>query len=234
MSRIASPRRQPHDQRIPPLENGDRLTRDEFERRYNAMPDCIKAELIEGIVHMAPPALRFDDHGAPHADLMGWLGVYRASTPGVRVGDNSSIRLDMTNMPQPDAAMIVIPEFGGQATVTPDGYLSGAPELVAEIAASSVSIDLNEKLRAYRRNGVKEYIVWRTQDQMIDWFELNDGRYLPLSPNADGILRSRAFPGLWRDATAMVRGQLDGVLEVLQQGLASPEHAAFRASLKAR
>lgn len=40
---------------IPPLENGDGLSRAEFERRYDAMPELKKAELLEGIVYMAAP-----------------------------------------------------------------------------------------------------------------------------------------------------------------------------------
>lgn len=234
MTRTVTSPRSPGPQRgerVPPLENGDHLTRDEFERRYEAMPDLMKAELIEGVVYMAPPALRWDFHGGPHADLMGWLWVYRAATPGVRVGDNASIRLDLKNMPQPDAAMIIEPAFGGQARIGADDYLEGAPELIGEVAASSVSIDMNEKLEAYRRNGVREYLVWRVRDHAIDWFELRDGRYVLLAPAADGITRSKIFPGLSLDAAAMIRGQMATVLQALQQGLATPEHAAFVAAL---
>src|SRR5438067_5571861 len=97
----------------PPLEAGDRLTRDEFERRYEAMPHLKKAELIEGEVYMPSP-VRWNQHAGPHADLIGWLFFYRAHTPGVRVGDNGSLRLDMENEPQADAAMIIEPAFGGQ------------------------------------------------------------------------------------------------------------------------
>ena len=123
---------------VPLLENGDHLTRDEFERRYEAMPDGKKAELIEGVVHMPSP-VRLQQHGSPHADLVGWLIVYRAATPGVQVGDNTTIRLDLDNEPQPDALMMIEPACGGQARVDADGYVAGGPELVAEVAASSVS-----------------------------------------------------------------------------------------------
>ena len=183
---------------------------------------------------MAPPALRWDYHGGPHADLMAWLGVYRAATPGVRVGDNASIRLDLDNMPQPDAAMIIEPTFGGQAKINADGYLEGVPEFIGEVAASSVSIDMNLKFRAYRRNGVREYLVWRVQDVNVDWFELNQGDYVLLIPSADGIVRSRVFPGLWLDAAAMLRGQMATVLDVLQHGLATSEHAVFIHLLESR
>jgi hypothetical protein len=70
---------------VPPLENGDRLTRAEFERRYAAMPEHVRAELVEGVVIMASP-VRHTMHGAPHADLISWATIYRAGTPGVLGG----------------------------------------------------------------------------------------------------------------------------------------------------
>jgi Uma2 family endonuclease len=215
---------------VPPLENGDRLTRAEFERRFDAMPDLKKAEFIEGEVYVGSP-VRHRQHGKPHGQIMTWIGTYSASTPGVEFGDNSSIRLDLNNGPQPDAFLMIEPERGGQARISEDDYLEGAPELVAEIAASSVSYDLGKKLHAYRRNGVKEYIVWRVQDREIDWFVLREGQYQSLAPGADGVVRSETFPGLWLDPAALLRGDLAAALAKVREGLASPEHAAFIAGL---
>src|SRR5262245_5569067 len=115
----------------PPLENGDHLTRDEFERRYNAMPHLKKAELIEGEVHMPSP-VRWNQHAGPHADLVGWLVHYRAFTPGVRIGDSGTLRLDLENEPQEDAALIIEPSHGGQVGIDADDYIVGGPELAAE------------------------------------------------------------------------------------------------------
>lgn len=215
----------------PPLEPGDHLTREEFERRYEAMPGLKKAELIEGVVYMPSP-VRLDQHGSPHAHLIGWLVVYLANTPGVRVGDNSTLRLDLGNEPQPDALMLIEPACGGQVALGADGYVEGGPELVAEVAASSVAIDLHTKLRVYRRNRVQEYLVWRVLDRAVDWFVLRQGEYdrLPLSPA--GFYQSEVFPGLWLDPEALVRSDVGTVLRVLQQGIASPEHAAFVARLQ--
>jgi hypothetical protein len=215
----------------PPLEPGDHLTRAEFERRYEAMPELKKAELIEGVVYMPSP-VRLEQHGGPHADLIAWLVVFRASTPGVRVGDNSTVRLHLDNEPQPDALMIVEPACGGQVTLSADGYIEGGPELVAEVAASSAAIDLNAKLRVYCRNHVQEYIVWRVLDRAIDWFVLRHDQYDPLPLSPAGYYQSEVFPGLWLDPDAMIRGDLATVLQVLQQGLASAEHAAFVARLR--
>ncbi len=219
-----------HDGELPPLEPGDRLTRAEFERRYEAMPQLKKAELIEGVVYMPSPA-RFQRHGRPNAHLITWLGLYESATPGVEGGGNSTARLDLDNEPQPDALLLIDPARGGQARISPDDYVEAAPELVGEVAASSASIDLNTKLHVYRRNGVREYIVWRVLDQEVDWFVLRAGQYERLAPDGAGILRSEVFPGLWLDPAALVRRDLARVLAVLQQGLASPEHAAFVARL---
>jgi Uma2 family endonuclease len=215
---------------VPPLENGDRLTRDEFERRYDAMPRLKKAELIEGEVYVASP-VRFMGHSMPNAHMLGWIVSYAAATPGTRPGDNGSIRLDLDNEPQPDAFLMIAPDRGGNARISDDDYVVGAPELIAEIASSSVSYDLGKKKNAYRRNEVREYLVWRVLDREIDWFVLRGGIYEPLSPTADEILKSIVFPGLWLDPAAIIRGDIATALAVLQRGLNSPEHAEFCAQL---
>ncbi|MBD2449921.1 Uma2 family endonuclease [Nostoc sp. FACHB-152] len=211
---------------VPPLENGDRLTRFEFERRYNAMPKLKKAELIEGTVYMASP-LRFEPHAEPHADLIGWLWNYKIATPGVRLGDNPTVRLDLDNEPQPDAVLLIDSQAGGQSRFSQDGYVEGAPELIAEIAASSATVDLGDKKRAYRRNGIKEYIVWQVFEQRLDWFCLEAGEYINIQANEAGIFQSQAFPGLWLDASALLAGNMQQVLTILQTGLNSTEHQSF-------
>jgi Uma2 family endonuclease len=217
--------------RTPPLESGDHLTRAEFERRYEAMPQVKKAELIEGVVYMPSP-VRINQHGSPQAAVIGWLTVYWAHTPGVQVGDNSTVRLDLDTEPQPDACMFVQPKHGGQVKLSKDDYIEGGPDLVAEIAASSAAIDLNSKLRVYLRNGVREYLVWRVLDDAIDWFVLHGSQYDRLALNPAGVYQSEVFPGLWLDPAALVGLELATVFRVLQQGLASPEHAAFVTKLQ--
>jgi len=211
---------------VPPLEPGDRMTRVEFERRYEAMPHIKKAELIEGVVYMPSP-VRLNRHGNPHGHLIAWMVVYEAHTPHVIAADNTTTRLDMDNEPQPDGMLLIDPAFGGQATIAEDDYVENAPEWVGEVSGSSVSFDLHTKLVVYRRNGVREYLVWRVLDQAIDWFVLRNGEFVHLTPDESGYLKSEVFPGLWLDAAAMVRGDMLRVLAVLHEGLASPEHAAF-------
>ena len=218
---------------IPPLEQGDRLTHAEYMKRYALMPAHVKAERIEGIVYMAAAAVSANFHGRPHADILGWLSVYRSLTPGVAAADNSTLFLDIDNDPQPDACLYILPSHGGRTKTTDEGYIQGAPELIIEIAASSMSYDLGAKLNAYRRNGVQEYVVHRTYDGEIDWFVLRDGQYEKLAADAEGVHRSEVFPGLWLKTKAMIDGNLAEVLSVLQKGMASGEHGEFITNLRA-
>lgn len=232
MAIAATPSLQRAKEDIPPLEQGDRLTRVEFERRYEAMPEPKKAELIEGRVYMMSPVK--PPHGRPHARMTTWLGVYEAATPGVASSANTTIRFDDDNEPQPDVLLAIEPSAGGRSHVDEDGYLSGSPELLVEIASSTVSYDLQDKLHVYRRQGVREYLVWRVRDAEIDWFQLVEENYVPLAGDASGIVKSAVFPGLWLDTAAMLKGDLARVFAVLQDGTASPEHTAFVAALKER
>src|SRR6266536_1100721 len=135
------------DVELPPLESGDRLTRQEFERRYSARPDLKKTELIEGVVYVPSP-VRIT-HGRPHGQIMAWLGAYCAATPGVDMADNTTVRLDLDNEPQPDALLRLEPEAGGHSRIDEDDYIEGAPELIIEVAASSAAYDLHDKQHAY-------------------------------------------------------------------------------------
>jgi Uma2 family endonuclease len=210
----------------PPLNQGDRLSRAEFERRYRAAPEGLKAELIQGRVYMPSPT-HFERHGEPHAQLITWLGVYVASTPGLRLADNATLRLDFENVVQPDALLCLEPSRGGQCHITEDDYLEGPPDLIVEIAASSAAYDMHDKRRVYARNGVGEYLAVQVYEQVVSWFVLRGGVYEVLDADEDGILRSESFPGLWLHGEALWNRDLARLLSVLQQGLASSEHAAF-------
>lgn len=219
--------------KIPPLENGDRLSRPEFERRYSADSRVKKAELIEGTVYVASP-LRFKSHAEPHSNLNGWLTIYKIFTPKVFLGDTPTVRLDLDNEPQPDLVLFLDKSCGGSVVIDSDDYLSGAPELVVEVAASSVAIDTGTKKQVYRRNGVQEYIIWQSYENQLDWFELVDGEYRLISPDEQGILKSRTFPGLWLNLSALLNKDMIAVLETVQAGVRSPEHQAFVESLRSK
>ncbi len=214
--------------RIPELCSGDVLTRDEFERRYEAMPHVKKAELIEGVVAMGSP-VRLQHHGRPEHLLAGWLAFYESATPGLVAASNTTVRLDLDNEFQPDLLLCVPAHAGGQARIDADDYVAGAPELVVEVAASSVSRYLHQKLAVYRRNGVREYVVHRVDDAEVDWFVLVHGNYERQVADAQGRHHSRWFPGLCLDVPALLRADLAGVRKAVDEAIAAAatEHAAF-------
>ena len=209
---------------IPPLRDGERLTREEFELRYHAMPEVKKAELIDGVVHMPSPVHALA-HGNPHGQVVTWLGVYSAATPGVMVFCDTTTRILPEGEPQPDAMLVRV--SGGTAHLDPDDYVAGCPELVAEVAASSVSIDRGAKRRDYERAGVQEYVLFLMEEERVEWYILRNQGYELVIANSANALRSEVFPGLWLDTDAFFQRNLAQVLTTLQQGLASPEHAAF-------
>jgi Uma2 family endonuclease len=195
------------------LESGDHLTREEYHRRYLARPDIKKAELVEGVVYVSSP-VRGPQHGRPHGLVMIWLGHYAVLVPDVDLQDNVTVYLQGGNEVQPDA-FLLRPEPGG-AYFNEDGYLIGAPQLVVEVAASSVSYDLHGKKEAYRRNGVREYVVWRVLDEAIDWFRLQSGQYVLIQPDADGVIESSEFPGLRLHVQSMLAGDRTGIVTRLR------------------
>jgi hypothetical protein len=89
-----------------------------------------------------------------------------------------------------------------------------------------------EKLQVYRRNGVREYVVWRVLDSQVDWFVLHAGRYESMTLSVDGLYRSTVFPGLWLDPVALLNHDLARVIAVVQEGLKTVEHAGFVARLE--
>ena len=192
------------------------------------MPHQKKAELIEGVVYAGSP-VSSKDHGVPHSKLSTWLGYYAAMTAGIECADNSTVRLDWDNEPQPDLFLRIIPGRGGQSR-DEGRYVAGSPELCCEIAASSAAYDLHDKKEAFRRSGVREYLVWRTLERVIDWFVLRGGAYERQTPT-EGVVRSEVFPGLWLDVDALLNDDVRRVLELLGEGLESDEHRAFRQAL---
>ncbi len=214
-----------------PFENGDRMSAERFMRRYERLPGLSHVQLVEGVVYMPSP-VRYTQHAMPQHMMSMWLGTFALKTPGVESVPEATLRLDGSNVPQPDVVGRITEAAGGGSSVDDDGYLRGRPELLIEIAASSSSIDLHDKREAYRRNGVPEYLVWRPVDEVVDWFVLEEGRYVAMEAE-QGLLKSRVLPGLWLDVAAAGRRDLAAVLQTLERGLDSDEHAAFAARVQA-
>jgi Uma2 family endonuclease len=222
MSTVATPKS--HQEPVLPFADGDRLSAAEFMRRYETMPALQHVELLEGVVYM-PTSMR--RHGMEQGTLIGWMYHYTLHTPQVTVSGPGTVKMDDDNVPEPDAAMWIEPEFGGQARFDHAGYMLGAAELFAEVAASSTARDLGPKFKVYEQAGLKEYIIWRVEDQALDWFILREGKFVRLQPDANGWYRSEVFPGLWLDVAALLAGDRTRLIQVLDQGLQSDEHRRF-------
>ncbi|MBI1901483.1 MAG: Uma2 family endonuclease [Planctomycetia bacterium] len=225
-------RRPPPPQRLPRLQAGDHLDQPTFHARYKQMPDSFRAELVEGVVFVLPPVS--SDHGLPHGLVMMGAAVYAARSPGTFALNNTTIILGPESEPQPDVALLIDPACGGQTFVTDDRYHQGPPELVVEVAASTEAFDLYEKVRDYERAGVKEYLVVLVREQEVRWFERRGRRFRSLHKGRKGSFESRVFPGLRLDVAALFAFDSAKVLDELQKGLDSPQHADFVASLRKR
>ncbi len=215
----------PQIKRLPPMENGDRLDQKTFHARYQAMPENFRAELIGGIVYVPSP------QKVPHSEtqllVIRWLDEYAEATPGTKALLNNTQILGPDSEPEPDACLFIAPEYGGRVYVDKDEYLHGAPELIVEVSSSTESIDLHRKKQDYQEAGVREYVVLALRTQQVFWFSRQRGKYKEVALPADGIFRSRIFPGLWLDAESMLRCHRQGVLATLKRGLATAEHRAF-------
>jgi len=241
--------RVPKAKAVPPLRDGDCLDTNEFLRRYQAMPEGFRAELLAGVVYvnrwfetnekgvrvlMSP--ISTAGHAEEQFSFAEVFGAYKRATPGVRgAGPTTLVLADTESCPEPDGIFYIEADFGGQTTIGPKGYLHGPPELVLEIANTSGNRDLGVKFDQYERAGVQEYVVWLTQSRTIQWFQRNRaGRFVPLKPRSDGVVCSQVFPGLWIDPAALIARNAKRVYEVIDLGLASPEHAAFAAKLQVK
>ncbi len=213
-----------------PLVEGQRLDQPEFHRRYEAMPPGTRAELIDGVVSMPSPV--GPEHGRAHVPALVWLSYYEENTPGVEVLDNTSTALGPRSEPQPDAQLRILPECGGR-TQTDRRFVRGVPELLVEVSHTTRYTDLGPKLDDYERAGVLEYVVRALEPDEVLWHVLHEDRLVAVPPDADGLYRSRVFPGLWLDPAALLVRDTRRLRAVLDQGLATPEHAEFVAKLAA-
>lgn len=237
---------QPTADPVPRLRDGDRLSVPEFLRRYAADPVVLSAELIQGVVYInrkrelpngkgiEVTPISAEGHAEPDNTIQGVFCVYAAHTPGTRATSAATVLLPGASAAlEPDGTLRVLADRGGKAHIGEDGWLHGVPELVAETSFTSGPRDFGPKYTAYESAGVPEYLVWRTAEQEVHWFALQNGAFVPLEPDVGGVVRSAVFPGLWLNVPALLAGDNAAVLATLQLGIASPEHAAFVAHLQA-
>jgi Uma2 family endonuclease len=220
------------DKRSEQLHNGDFMSQKEFHRMYEQMPEDFRAELMDGIVFVKEPSS--EEHGVSDLRVGTILDIYQARTPGVRAGHNVTVILGKQDEVQPDVALRILPAHGGQSKDTgrrTKKYILGAPELIVEIAFSSRAIDLHLKRERYVRAGVAEYIVVCIEPNNLYWLDIRNNE--ELRADSDGILRSRAFPGLWIHESGLLQLEFDPVMDALNEGLKSKEHAEFVKTLAA-
>jgi Uma2 family endonuclease len=213
---------------LPPLVAGEHLDQPTFHERYEAMPEGTWAELVGGVVYMPSP-LR-SEHGDYDGVATYWTEHYRRFTKGLRGGRNCTVILDESGECQPDGHLRIPEALGGRSRIV-EGYIVGPPELAIEVSRSSRYYDLNNKKADYERGGVLEYVVFALDPDQIYWFIRRGDHFENLPPGPDGIYRSEVFPGLWLDPEAFYAEDLDRLVEVLEQGLATPQHAEFAARL---
>ena len=212
------------------LHDGAKLTLEAFHQAYLEYPDHTRFELVEGIARMASPV--YSDQVLVHK-VISYLGTtYDLSTPGVQFLAETSIRMGENNEFRPDGAMRVTDEFSGSCRLAENRLFEGPPELVIEVAGSSLNFDLNLKRRVYARHGVEEYIVIDLANQTFYWFDFRSGEQRV--PDADGVCRSRLFPGFWLSIPSVLGQDIAGALPALQNGLASAEHKTFVEELARR
>ena len=200
---------------LPPLRNGDNLTREEFERRWDLHPEIKHAELIDGLVYLEVTVGW--DHGSRHILAGTWLGAYWGGRAGLQVCDNSTVRLPDGSEVQPDLLLRITEEAGGRSGAV-GGLIEGPPEFVFEVSASSAGYDLHQKFNAYERNGIREYVVWQLHENRLDWFVLREGRFEIVEPDASGVVESVHFPGLRLNVPMLLTGDLAGILRGLAAG----------------
>jgi Uma2 family endonuclease len=210
----------------PFLFEGQRLDQPTFHTIYEQMPEDFKAELIDGVVYLMNMPL-YADHSDPDSYMIGLLFTYSMETPGTRVRNGITTKLGPRSEVQPDSCLLIEPEFGGRTQLDAQKAMVAAPELVVEIGSSTLRRDLDAKKKVYEEAGALEYVVYAAQDRKFHWFVLQDGRFVPLTLDAEGLYRSRAFPGFWLDEAAFIANDGQGVMAALRRGLESPEHAEF-------
>ena len=209
---------------IPPgLVTGERMSVDEFLRRWEELPDLKKAELVDGIVYVPSPLSL--EHGSLDSLIIWWLAHYAHATPGCKAGNNSTWLMLVAHrnpMPSCGSCPRTVGSRGRERQ-----FGAGAPELAVEVCVTSTEVDFGPKLKLYERAGVREYITIELFGQRIVWRMLENAVYVAQQVPSDGVLRSQVFPGLWLDVAAFWDDDGAKMLAALNAGLSSEDHQRF-------
>ena len=195
------------------------------------MPDSLKAELIEGTVYLMSPPVS-NEHSEPHFDLIFWLGLYCFASVGVAGADNGILRSTWTMsrslMHFFESSLNLADSRARAPTTTLRDARTGCGNRREQCKLRPSR--KTERLSPQRSSRIRCLACVRQGNRLVHFC---DGTYEHLEPGADGVLRSRVFPGLALDATAFLNGDMARVNTVMQESLKSPEHAAFVERLKA-
>ena len=151
-------------------------------------------------------------HATKHITISTWVGTYILRYPECEALDNGTVRLGADSDPQPD---IMLRKISGGSSEEVGKVIEGPPEFVFEVAASSAVFDLHEKKELYREFGVREYVVWQLFENRLDWFRLENGEYVTVAPDENGIIESVTFPGLKLAVAKLLDGDAAGVIAAL-------------------
>ena len=187
------------------LPDGARMKRAEFHRLYERAPAGFRAELIEGVVFVRrrSPVSVGNLHATVQQWLAQWFGEYTKRTPRVKALVTPTVLLDKDAEPEPDGVLMRRRPGEEPGSLDIPRYVDRPPELAAEVSVSTLATDLGGKFRDYHAAGVAEYVVFDVRGRRVRWFARDaDGLFVDLAPDADGLLKSREFPGLWLDVAA--------------------------------
>ena len=202
----------------PLLPPGARLSRSEFHSRYERTAPGFHAELIGGVIYPRDPGHGTIRHGRTAFLVSGWAVQYERRTPGTQGCVRPTVLLGPEAEPEPD---FIMRKRTPELDAAEGEWVTGGPELVAEIADHTLARDLGPKLRDYQANGVIEYLVVDVRDRAVRWFVRDeDDLYVDLAPDADGLLKGRVFPGLWLDPAALFAENLADLEAAVVKGVA--------------
>ena len=209
-----------------PLVDGDCLSAREFLKRYLPCRGTVKAELIGGLVAMETGS-ETASMDLSTSMIRSCLRSYAIQTPGTQMDSDAVVVLGWDTVPQPSLVLRVLPDYGGRSRMSTTKVIEQAPELMVDFATNEGAFDQRGKLRAFRANGVGEYLVWWSDSRTLDWYTLERGEYTLVLPDFNGVLASPSFPGLRLNHSALVNQTSGAFMATLQTSLQSPEHASF-------
>ncbi|MGH7201849.1 MAG: Uma2 family endonuclease [Planctomycetaceae bacterium] len=193
----------------------DLVTVDEF---FRLVPDGQKADLLDGVVHMASPDSNRANQLNNFLDFV-VTGFVTARDLGGRVYVNRfAFELSDTYAPEPDLAYVIRERLH----LIEETRMRGGPDVAVEIVSrDSRTRDYLEKKEVYREAGVGEYWIIDPLQRRVEFWRLSAGRYelVPLEENR--IFRSQVLPGFWLDIEWLLSDPLPNAYCCLQEILAA-------------